>query len=173
MAKDLRTAGDDHDPRAPGVHKISGSRRPARAKCPRWLVPNCSLKPCFVRPSGGTITPALLTSKSRCSCAWVKASANAATELRSDKSSASSETLAEAPRKDSLERRLPLLEVAAREHDAARFERQHPRCLESYSRVRAGDDRRAAGLVRNVAIGPGFHRVSSRFVWTNWTHFTQ
>src|SRR5882757_2332582 len=40
--------------------RIWGSSRLVSAKCPRWLVPNCSSKPSAVRASGTCMMPALL-----------------------------------------------------------------------------------------------------------------
>src|SRR5216683_1923624 len=54
--------------REPGTGSICSSSSPVRAKCPRWLVPNCSSNPSRVVCLGVSITPALLTSKSILGC---------------------------------------------------------------------------------------------------------
>jgi hypothetical protein len=65
------------------------------AKCPRWLVPNCSSNPCAVTCRRGTaITPALLTSRSRPSSRPASRPASRATESRSARSSATGSTTA-------------------------------------------------------------------------------
>src|SRR5713101_5624787 len=46
--------------REPGTGSICSSSSPVRAKCPRWLVPNCSSNPSRVACLGVSITPALL-----------------------------------------------------------------------------------------------------------------
>src|SRR4029077_12516234 len=79
---------------------MSASRSPVSAKWPRTLVPNWSSKPSCVSRRGGAITPALLTSRSRLSCAEANSPANARTDARLARSSgrSSSEASAEAVR---------------------------------------------------------------------------
>ena len=62
----------------------SGSSRFVSAKWPRWFVPNCSSKPSAVRERGGTMTPALLTSRSS---GPLQPSANSRTDARLARSS--------------------------------------------------------------------------------------
>src|SRR5260370_25547919 len=54
--------------REPGTGSICSSSSPVRAKGPRWLVPSCSSNPSRVACLGGSITPALLTSRSILGC---------------------------------------------------------------------------------------------------------
>ena len=63
---------------------MRSSSRLVSAKCPRWFVPNWSSKPSTVRDSGGTITPALLISRSTSPC---QSAANARMEPRLARSS--------------------------------------------------------------------------------------
>src|SRR4029450_5549739 len=46
--------------REPGTGSICSSSSPVRAKCPRWLVPNCSSNPSRVVCFGVNITPGVV-----------------------------------------------------------------------------------------------------------------
>src|SRR6478735_10275775 len=71
----------------PRPARSSGSRRPVRAKWPRWLVPSCSSNPSAVTcRSGGVITPALLISRWIGSPSARRRSASAATDASDDRS---------------------------------------------------------------------------------------
>mmetsp|Transcript_33225 Transcript_33225/g.84669 ORF Transcript_33225/g.84669 Transcript_33225/m.84669 type:complete len:239 (+) Transcript_33225:258-974(+) len=66
---------------------MSGSSRRVSAKCPRWLVPICSSKPCLVFCCGVAMTPALFSSsETRPSFCAISRQA-ALTESRSARSS--------------------------------------------------------------------------------------
>ena len=72
--------------REPGTGSICSSSSPVRAKCPRWLVPNCSSNPSLVACLGVSITPALLISRSILGCLARSSSAAARMESSEVKS---------------------------------------------------------------------------------------
>ena len=72
---------------APGRASREGSSRPVKAKCPRWLVPNCISKPSVVTRAGMAMTPALLTRMSNPSWLLRNAFAKVRMESRSARSS--------------------------------------------------------------------------------------
>src|SRR5438876_3639246 len=74
--------------RASSRPAIRSSSRPVSAKWARWLVPNWSSNPSLVSCRGwAAMTPALLMSRSRPSCALANHSANPRTEARLPRSS--------------------------------------------------------------------------------------
>ena len=77
--------------RLPSVFSSTGRSLPVNAKCPRWLVPNCSSNPSLVLDFGGIMTPALLIRMSRPPSVG-NPEANSSTLERSARSSTETET---------------------------------------------------------------------------------
>ena len=123
-----------------------------RATWPRWLVPYWSSKPSTVsRYRGGVITPALLTSRSTGPSTL---SANRRTDSSEARSSSATLGAAVDPRRGLAAG----VGVAAGEHDGRPVGGQVLRGVEADAGVGAGHDRRRAGQVGEVLLGPA-HRV--------------
>jgi len=45
----------------PAARRQGSSNPTVKARCPRWLIPNCCSNPFGVRPQGVAMTPALFT----------------------------------------------------------------------------------------------------------------
>src|SRR6266511_1777911 len=60
MSPRLCARDDSETTRAVPAARSEGSSPVVKAKCPRWLVPNCDSKPSSVRLSGVAMIPALL-----------------------------------------------------------------------------------------------------------------
>ena len=128
--------------RAPAAATRAGHRRTVSAKCPRWLVANCSSQPGPTRVSGAAMTPALLMSRCSGSPRSRNRLANARTLARSARSSSPTSVLS-MPASCSA----ASLGTAGRDDHLRAGTGQRTDRLDPDAGVAAGDDRGAAAEV--------------------------